>query len=515
MNIEEPPRQHKSFEVKLISAARIPAQHEKIIQAQLGEGNFSDIEAAMFEMNHDFGRDSGITIEDAIVKPSNDNQITLIVRNIGYSPVCLQEGSILGSLQEATLLGLEEDLSWMEKNPAVVGALQTSDDTLPCATEDRSQVLLDTLQWKTDSLSESEHMKLKELLSEYQDVFALDNSELSSTDLVQHHIETGDVKPIRQHPRRIPFALREKVDEMVQDMLEQGVIQHSQSPWSSPIVLVAKRDGTTRFCVDYRKLNSVTKMDVFPLPRIDDSIDILSHSRYFSTLDLRSGYWQVKMAPESVEKTAFATHSGLYEFVVMPFGLCNAPSTFQRLMERVLTGLARDICTVYLDDILVMGATFEEHLFNLRCVFDRLRNAGLRLKPSKCYLARKEVEYLGYVISEHGVAADPQKIKAVQEFPIPTNLKQLRSFLGLASYYRRFIQNFSKVANPLFALTKKDAVYQWTAQCQSVFEELKKLLTTAPILAFPDFSKGFLLATDASGVGLGGVLSQVQTDGSI
>ena len=213
-------------------------------------------------------------------------------------------------------------------------------------------------------------------------------------------------------------------------------------------------------------------------------------------------------------KTAFAT-SGLYEFVVMPFGLCNAPSTFQRLMETVLRGLARDICCVYLDDILVMGTTFEEHLCNLRCVFDRLRDAGLRLKPSKCYLARKEVEYLGYAISDCGVAADPKKIKAVKEFPTPVNLKQLRSFLGLASYYRRFICNFSKVANPLFALTKKGVVYEWTKQCQDVFERLKDLLTTSPILAFPNFSKGFLLATDASGIGLGAVLSQVQEDGSI
>ena len=346
-------------------------------------------------------------------------------------------------------------------------------------------------------------------------MFALNNSELNSTNLVQHHIETGDVNPIHQHARRIPFALREKVDKMVQDMLDQGVIQHSQSPWASPIVLVAKQDGTMRFCVDYRKSNAVTKMDVFPLPRIDDSIDILSHSRYFSTLDLRSGYWQVKMAPGSIEKTAFATHSGLYEFVVMPFGLCNAPSTFQRLMETVLRGLTRDICTVYLDDILVMGTTFEEHLCNLRCVFDRLRDAGLRLKPSKCYLARKQVEYLGYVISDCGVAADPKKIKAVKEFPTPVNLKQLRSFLGLASYYRRFICNFFKVANPLFVLTKKGVAYEWTKQHQDVFERLKDLLTTSPILAFPNFSKGFFLATDASGIGLGAVLSQVQEDGSI
>ena len=208
------------------------------------------------------------------------------------------------------------------------------------------------------------------------------------------------------------------------------------------------------------------------------------------------------MAPESIEKTAFPTHSGLYELVVMPF---NAPSTFQRLMETVLRGLPRDICTVYLDDILVMGTTFEEHLCNLRCVFDHLRDAGLRLKPSKCYLARKEVEYLGYVISDCRVAADTKKIKAFKEFPTP---------VGLASYYRRFICNFSKVANPLFALTKGVA-YEWTKQCQDVFESLKDLLTTSPILAFPNFSKGFLLATDASGIGLGAVLSQVQEDGSI
>ena len=241
----------------------------------------------------------------------------------------------------------------------------------------------------------------------------------------------------------------------------------------------------TRFCVDYCKLNSTTKMDLLPLPRIHDSIYILSWSRYFSTLDLRSGYWQVKMAPSSIEKTAFVTPSGLYEFVVMPFGLCNAPSTFQRLMERVLEGLARDICTVYLDDILVMGGTFEEPLHNLCCVFDCLRNAGLRLKPSKCHL----------------VITDPKKVKAIQEFPTPTNLKQLRSFLGLASYYRRFISNFSKAANLLFALTKRDVVYEWTAQCQHVFEELKKLLITSPILRRETNMLLCLLITFSSGQG--------------
>ena len=181
-------------------------------------------------------------------------------------------------------------------------------------------------------------------------------------------------------------------------------------------------------------------MDVFPLPRIDDSLDLLADSKYFTTLDLAAGYWQVRMSPESQEKTAFVTHSGLYEFAVMPFGLCNAPATFQRLMESVLVGLARDTCIVYLDDILVLGKTFQEHLQNLWRVFDRLREAGLRLKPTKCHMGRRKVEYLGYIVSDQGVAADPKKVDAVQAFPVPNNLKCLRSFLGLASYYRRFIR---------------------------------------------------------------------------
>ena len=199
---------------------------------------------------------------------------------------------------------------------------------------------------------------------------------------------------------------------MVSDMLEQGIIRLSQSPWESPIVLVAKKDGSTRFCVDYTRLNSITKMDVFPLPRVDESLHLLSKERYFSTLDLSSGYWQVKMAPESIEKTAYMyiTHSGLYEFVVMPFGLCNAPATFQQLMETIPAGLTRVECLDYIDDILVMGATFAEQLGNLCKVLQCLGEAGLCLKPSKSHLGKREVQYLGYVVSAGGVAADQRKV---------------------------------------------------------------------------------------------------------
>ena len=294
---------------------------------------------------------------------------------------------------------------------------------------------------------------LRELVEEYSDIFALDSTELGTTELVTHSIDTGDSHPIRQPLRRIPFALQHTMEEMVEKMLAQGVIQNSNSPWASPVVLIKKKDGSHRFCVDYRRLNGLTKMDVFPLPRVDDTLDMLSQTQYFSTLDLAARYWQVRMDSDSQEKTAFSTCSGHHEFCVMPFGLCNGPSTFQRLMESVLMGLSRSRCMVYLDDVMVIGRNFTEHLENLWEVFGRFRQANLKLKPEKCFLASSEVLYLGYVVSREGISADIQKVEAVRSFPRPTNLTSLRSFLGLASYYRRFIPNFSTVASPLYALT--------------------------------------------------------------
>ena len=280
---------------------------------------------------------------------------------------------------------------------------------------------------------------------------------------------TGDHPPIKQLPHRTPFALRGQIEQMIAMMLEQGVI----TPSSSPVVLVAKKDGSTRLCVDYRRLNSITRMDTYPLPRIDDTLDLLAKTKFFSTLDLASGYWQVGMEASSQPKTAFCAHSGLYEFTVMPFGLCNAPATFQRLMETVLSGLARDKCFIYLDDVLVVGKTFEEHTNNLREVLTRLQEAGLRLKPSKCHLAKSKVTYLGYVVSKECVTVDPDKVAAIQKFPTPASVKELRSFLGLASYYRRFIPGFSKVASPLFALTHKGREFAWSQECEDVFKKIK------------------------------------------
>ena len=305
----------------------------------------------------------------------------------------LDQGTLMGKLRECKVLPLDDQDT--PPAPPQVAAL----DSQVMQDASRMERLNHDLQLDSIKLTLTEHSQLSSLVVEFSDLFALDNSELGKTSLVSHCIDTGDSPPIKQPPRRLPFSLRQRVSQLTEDMLAQGVIAPSSSPWASPVVLVTKCDGSTRFCVDYHRLNAVTKQDVFPLPCIDNSLDLLAGSHYFSSLDLAAGYWQVGMAPDSQEKTAFTTPSGLYEFTVMPFGLCNALATFQRLMERVLAGLAKDKCLVYLDDVLVIGEILCEHLGNLRAVFECLSSAGLKLKPVKCRLVKSEVTFLGYVVS--------------------------------------------------------------------------------------------------------------------
>ncbi|XP_061436491.1 LOW QUALITY PROTEIN: uncharacterized protein LOC133361583 [Lethenteron reissneri] len=288
-----------------------------------------------------------------------------------------------------------------------------------------------------------------ELLREYADVFSEHDSDVGRTDLVKHQIDTGAARPIKLPAYRVGAPERAQIKEAVGDMLCDNIIQPSASPWSAPVVLVTKKDGSTRFCVDYHKQNAVTLGDAFPIPRIDDTFDSLAGARYFSTLDLASGYWQVEMAEEDRPKTAFTTPMGLFEFRVLPFGLTNAPATFQRLMELVMRGLQWEQCLIYLDDVIVFSRFLSEHWSRLREVFKRLRAAHLKLKPRKCYIAQREVGYLGHHVSEAGVRTDPEKVRSVVEWPRPRNLTEIRSFLGLATYYRRFVKGFSKIARPL------------------------------------------------------------------
>ncbi|GFW36871.1 retrovirus-related Pol polyprotein from transposon 412 [Trichonephila clavipes] len=346
------------------------------------------------------------------------------------------------------------------------------------------------------------------LFQEFEDVFSRNSSDIGHTTVTQHRIDTADHPPIKQHPRRLPFAKQEEVGTLLREMQENDIIEPSSSPWASPIVLVRKKDGSTRFCVDYRKLNDVTKKDSYPLPRIDDTLDTLSGHKWFSTLDLKSGYWQVEIHPEDREKTAFTSGQGLWQFKVMPFGLCNAPATFERLMETVLKGLTFEACLIYLDDVIIGGRTFEEHLQNIRKVLSKLSDANLKLNPSKCKFFQKEVNYLGHIISAEGVRTDPEKVSAVKNWKRPENLRELRSFLGLCTYYRKFVKGFSNIARPLHKLTESKQKFQWTKECEDSFLQLKEALTSSPILIYPQPDKPFILDTDASNESVGAVLSQ-------
>ena len=361
-----------------------------------------------------------------------------------------------------------------------------------------------------ERLSPLQQQQLNELFREFSDVFSRGEDDLGNTPLLEHAIETHG-PPLRQPYRRQNTAVCREEMAQVQQMLSSNVIRPSNSPWASPVVMVQKKDGSLRFCVDFRQLNAATVKDAHPLPRIDDLLDTLHGAKWFSTLDLKSGYWQVPITEQDKAKTAFRTSSGqLFEFSQVPFGLCNAPATFSRLMDRVLAGLHWETCLFYLDDIIVFSSTWEEHLARLRQVFERLRRANLKLGADKCTFVAKEVNYLGHRVTEEGLLPDSLLLAAIREIPPPKTATEVRSFLGLAGYYRRYVKGFAAIAAPLHALTRKDAVFHWSEDCQAAFDRLKTLLTTSPITAFPDFSQAFRLYTDASTAGLGAILAQVR-----
>ena len=360
------------------------------------------------------------------------------------------------------------------------------------------------------TLTDEQQQQLKDLLLKYQDVFSQKGDPISSTPYAQHEIHT-EGPPVRLPSRRQNPLIREQEQQQVQDMLREGVIRPSVSPWASPVVMVRKKDNSMRFCVDFRKVNDATIKDAHPLPRIDDTLESLHGAKYFSTLDLKSGYWQGPIKEQHKEKTAFRTSGGqLYEFNQLPFGLCNAPATFSRLMDRTLAGLAWNICLYYLDDIIVFSRTWQEHLHRLEVVFKRLREANLKLGSAKCNLAKEEVNFLGYRVTRDGLEPDLRLLGAISQIEPPRDVRGVRSFLGLIGYYRRFVKKFSDKAAPLTKLLRKDQEWEWSSQCQEAFELLKEELTKRPVTAFPDFSKPFRLYTDASNLGLGAILSQKQ-----
>lgn len=439
-----------------------------------------------------------VVVARALVEPRTE-QVPVRFMNPRAETVVIAKDTVVATLEQLDSASLPDE---------VVAAVDVSE-----VPPEKREMLTNLVESNGDGLTAGEKEQFLSLLLHFSDVFASSEGDLGRTSKLHHRIETTDAAPVRQAVRRLPPARREEVRGLLGEMLEKDVIQPSVSPWASPIVLVKKKDGSTRFCVDYRKLNELTRKDAYPLPRIDTTLDTLAGSRWFSTLDLLSGYWQVELAEEDRQKSAFCTTEGLYEFKVMPFGLCNAPATFQRLMDLVLAGLQWSHCLVYIDDVVVLGGSFSEHLQNLQAVFVRLRKAGLKLKPKKCAFFQTEVSYLGHIISRDGVSPDPAKVDKVAKWPTPNSARAVQQFLGFANYYRRFIRDFAQIAKPLHKLTERGATFAWTEACEAAFTELRQRLTTAPLLAFPDFSRTFILDTDASEAGIGAVLSQVDDEG--
>jgi hypothetical protein len=357
-----------------------------------------------------------------------------------------------------------------------------------------------------------------ELLCSWKEVFSLHDMDFGHTNVVTHDINLGDETPVKLRHRRIPPAMYAEVRNHIQEMLNAGHIRPSHSPWSFPIVLVRKKYNSLRFCVDYRDLNRRTIKDAFPLPRIEETIDSLSGARYFSSLDLRSGYWQVEVTERHKERTAFtAGPLGFYEFNSMPFGLTNAPATFQKLMHHCLGDLHED-CLVFLDDIIVFSATAQEHILKLEKVFQRLKTYNLKLKPSKCHFLKTEIRYLGHIVSDRGVHTDPDKVSVVEKWPTPQNIKDVQTFIGFVGFYRRFIKDFAKLAEPLHQLlrgrsnkAKKKAKFKvqpfhWGEEQQKSFDLLKNVMINAPVLDYANFQLPFEVHIDASTRGLGAVL---------
>ena len=438
---------------------------------------------------------SGVFVSRTLL-PGDKNLSAVRVVNATDYPFRMAAGCSLGTATPAEVSSIEVDRVNETKSQGV----SSRDD-------DHLGVVIDSLP---SELSENERQQAIRFIHRHSSVFSKSEFDIGRTHLIPHRIDTGDNKPFRQSLRRHPKLHEQFIDDTVDEMLKNDIIEPAASPWASNVVLAKKSDGTLRFCVDYRQLNELTYKDSYPLPRISSCLDALGGSSFFSTLDLRSGFWQTAMDPRDADKTSFISRRGQFRFKVLSFGLANAPSLFQRIMDLVLAGLSWECCLVYVDDIVVFSKTFEQHIVRLTEVFNRLSGAGLKLKPNKCKLFQRRVTFLGHIVSGDGIEADPEKIAAIVDWPVPKNVGEVRSFLGLCSYYRNFIKDLSVIAAPLFDLTKKFAAFKWDENCQQAFDTLKERMTTAPVLASPVDGGGYVLDVDACDYGIGAVLQQYQ-----
>ena len=468
----------------------LPRDTTTLLQVStFGKGLFSDQPGLMVG--------NSITTSELVRKLNK--LLPIVLSNETKKTYHIKKGTVLGSLSN---LDISE-----------VSSVQSCQESCKSGEND---------QFKNITVPDDYRETVLTFLKKNSDRLASSDLDLGRTKTIEMTIDTGDHPPIRLKPYRGSLKNREVIDKAVDDMLKADIIRPSTSSWNFPVVTVEKRTKNSdctiteskRFCVDFRKLNAVIKKKSYysyPLPRIDDLLALLGKGNVFSTLDLRSGFWNIPLAERDKEKTAFVCHKGIFEHNVMPFGLNNSPSVFQSLMNIVLKGL-ENFAVAYLDDILIFSRTPQEHMKHLQIVFDRLRAHDLKLKISKCSFLQNETSYLGFRITPAGIQPDENKVKAIRHMPPPKTVREARSFLGLISFYRRFVPNFSKIAEPIIDLTKKYSRFKWTNECQSSFEYLKDSLTVVPLLGYPDPDLPYILYTDASDTCIGACLVQVHND---
>ena len=469
--------------VRVQNNVSLPPRSESIVNVKCS--NSLSLITADFEPNH-LGGVMGVYATHCRVIPDLDGVFQITLLNVNNDKVTVTSRKFVGNLMmvNETVSKIDSKEVGISSNP----------------------------QWNIthgNNISDHEKDHLRTSISKYSEIFASNSKKLTPVRNMTHRIITNDAQPVHLKPYRIPHAWDKEVSDQVQQMLDNGIIQPSSSPWNAPVILVKKKDDSTRFVCDFQGLNYVRKKDSYPLPRIRDVIDKMEGAQFWTTLDAASAYWSMPVAEEDKEQIAFSVPRGKFEFNVTPFGLCNAGASYQRMMNITLSGLPSDRVLAYMDDIVIFSGNFQEHLHNLEQVFQRLQSSGISLKLFKCVFACDKVDFLGFELSKGGIK---RLTEAINNYKRPETRKELKGFLGLTGFYRSFIHNFAEICQPSNKLTSKNDPFQWDDSCETVFSVLKQKLLSKPVLSFPKLGDRFIVEVDASNHAVGGVLSQVGND---
>ena len=474
--------------VRISKKTVVPARSEQVVSVRCRD--YCSLLEMDFQPKKLIGVD-GVVVSKARVIPNMNGNFCVTVLNSTEHDIVLDNRRVVGCVTEAD---------------EVVAQIDRNNETVEEKLEQADNIVLG------EDLSESQRKQIMELVADYKDIFAENPKNPKRTVLMKHKIITENALPVRKKSRRVPVAWEDEVNSQVKQMLKHNIIRPSCSPWNSPLLLVKKKDNSMRFVCDFRGLNDVTKKDNYPLPHIRDVVDKMEGSTFWTTLDAASAYWSMPLDEQDKEKTAFQVPRGKFEFNVTPYGLTNAGASYQRLMDICLSGLPSNRILAYMDDVVIFSRTFSEHIADIKEVFERFRAAKISLKASKCTFAAKTVDFLGYELSSQGIKPQNKLTSAIKEFPQPTNRKEVKRFLGMAGFYRNFVQGFGDISHPLNRLTCDNVKFEWTNECEIAFKTLKECLSSKPILAFPRLGEEFILDVDASDIAFGGVLMQEGSD---